>query len=172
MQRQEHGGQALADLVLGRPRVDPEQVERGEEHARCAEAALKRVVLVKGLLERMERAVHHQALDGDELGAVGLDGEHQAGPGGLAIDEDGAGAADAVLAPDMGAGEAEVLAEKIHEACAARNGHARRPLTVSRMTGVAFTLSTMRAEGGGARPGATRSRWGDRPTRREGRCRE
>ena len=49
------------------------------------------------------------------LGAVGLDGEHQAGPGGLAIDEDGAGAADAVLAPDMGAGEAEVLTEKIHE---------------------------------------------------------
>ena len=50
-----------------------------------------------------------------QLGAVGLDGEHQAGARGLAVDEDGAGAADAVLAADVGAGEPEVLAQEVDE---------------------------------------------------------
>ena len=45
--------------------------------------------------------------DGDDFGAVGLHREHDAGAHGLAVEEDRAGAADAVLAADMGAGEAQ-----------------------------------------------------------------
>ena len=48
-------------------------------------------------------------------GAVGLHGEHQARAGGLAVDEDGARAAHPVLAPEVGAGEAEVLAQRVGE---------------------------------------------------------
>jgi hypothetical protein len=49
--------------------------------------------------------------DGGDGGAIGLNGEQSARLDGFAIDEDGAGAAKAGLAADMGAGEAEDLAE-------------------------------------------------------------
>ena len=49
------------------------------------------------------------------LGAVGLDGEHRAALHGLAVDVDGAGAALARVAADVGAGELEVLAEDLDE---------------------------------------------------------
>jgi hypothetical protein len=42
--------------------------------------------------------------------AVGLHREEQAGAHRLAVEEHGAGAADAVLAADVGAGQAEVVA--------------------------------------------------------------
>jgi hypothetical protein len=45
--------------------------------------------------------------------AVGLDGQHQAGAHGLAVEQDGAGTAHAVLAADVGAGEIEVVAEEV-----------------------------------------------------------
>jgi len=46
---------------------------------------------------------------------VGLHGEHQAGANRLAIEQDRAGAADAVLAADMRAGQSEIVAKKIAE---------------------------------------------------------
>ena len=54
-----------------------------------------------------------QALDGADLLAVGLHREHQAGAHRLAVDDHGAGAADAVLAADMGAGLAAILADGV-----------------------------------------------------------
>src|SRR5438874_2527708 len=39
----EHGGESLADLLLRRPRVGLQKVERGHQHAGCAEAALQAV---------------------------------------------------------------------------------------------------------------------------------
>ena len=50
-----------------------------------------------------------------DLVPVGLDGEHQARADGRAVEEDGAGAADAVLAAEMGAGEPDILAERVGE---------------------------------------------------------
>jgi hypothetical protein len=79
-------------------------VQGGEEHARRAGAALQTVVLGEGLLDRVELAVVGEALDGEDVGAASLDGEHEARLDGLAVDDDGAGAADAVLAADVGAG--------------------------------------------------------------------
>src|SRR5207244_4000494 len=111
----EHGGEPLADVGLARRRLDAQEVERRHQHSRRTEAALQAVMLAERLLQRMERAVGHQTLDRRELGAVGLHGQHQAGARGLAVDENRAGAADAVLAAHVGAGEPEVFAQEIHQ---------------------------------------------------------
>ena len=59
-----------------------------------------------GLLDRMQFAVaDRKPLDGGERMPVGLHCEHQAGTNRHAVEQDGAGAANAVLAADMGAGE-------------------------------------------------------------------
>src|SRR5579871_3361853 len=54
-----------------------------------------------------------QALDGADFGAVDLRREREARAREPAVDLHGAGAADAVLAADMGAGEAERVAQEI-----------------------------------------------------------
>ena len=64
-------------------------------------------------LHRVQLAVGGEALDGRDLGAVGLHGEHEARPHGVAVEQDGAGAAHAVLAPEVRAGEPAVLAQEV-----------------------------------------------------------
>ncbi len=56
-----------------------------------------------------------EAFDGRDLIAVGLDREHQAGAHRLAIDQHGAGTADAVLAAGMGAVEQKILTQRIEQ---------------------------------------------------------
>ena len=74
------------------------------------------MAFLEGLLDRMQRAVlAGERLDRPHLVARGLDREGEAGAPGLAVDQHGAGAADAVLAADMGAGEAKLVAEEIGE---------------------------------------------------------
>ena len=80
-----------------------------------AEAALQAVVLVEGLLHRMQLAVVGEPLDGDHRRAVGLDGEHGAGLHRLAVDMDDAGAALRGVAADMRSGQAERLAEQMDQ---------------------------------------------------------
>src|SRR5712664_4645549 len=94
----EHRGEALTDLGLGGSGIGLEQVERREQHAGRAEATLKAVVLVKGLLERMRRTILAQPLDGEHLDPVRLNGQHQARAGRLSVHEHRAGAAESVLA--------------------------------------------------------------------------
>ena len=60
-------------------------------------------------------ARRRDALDGEQLVAVGLHREHQAGARRAAVEQDGAGAADAVLAAEMRAGEPELVAHEIGE---------------------------------------------------------
>ena len=72
-------------------------------------------MLVEGLLERVELAVLGQAFDRLQLGAVGLDREHDAGARGLAVEQDRAGATNPVLAAHVRAGEPQVLAQEIDE---------------------------------------------------------
>ena len=52
-------------------------------------------------------------LDSEDIMAVCLHREHQAGAGGAIVEQDGASAADAVLAAQMRAGEAELMAAEI-----------------------------------------------------------
>ena len=78
-----------------------------------AEAALERVVALERLLERREQRVARERLDRLHRRAVGLDREQAAAAHGDAVEPDGAGAADAVLAADVRAGEAEAVPEEV-----------------------------------------------------------
>jgi hypothetical protein len=54
-------------------------------------------------------------LDRGDVAAVGLRRRHEAGAGLRAVDQHGAGAAIAGVAADLGAGEAEALAQRVGE---------------------------------------------------------
>ena len=73
------------------------------------------MLLLEGGLHRVELAVLGQALDGGDLGAVGLDGEHGAALHRLAVDVDHAGATLTGVAAHVRAGEPQCVAEDIHE---------------------------------------------------------
>src|SRR5262249_25408677 len=60
-----------------------------------------------------------EAFDGDHLGPVSLDRQHEARADGVAIDHNSARAADAVLAPKMRPRQAELVAQKVRQCCAA-----------------------------------------------------
>ena len=66
-------------------------------------------------LQLAERLAVAQPLDGFDGGAVGLDREHEARAGELAVDPHRARAADSVLAADVDAGGAELVAEEVRE---------------------------------------------------------
>jgi hypothetical protein len=94
--------------VVGQVRRD------GGDEPRGAEPALQRVALVEGLLHRPHPAVRGaQALDRGDRGTVEGDREQQAGPHRCAVDQHRAGAADPVLAPDVGAGEPHVVTQRV-----------------------------------------------------------
>src|SRR5688572_19384104 len=88
---------------------------RGGDHAGRAETALQRVMLAKRRLQRRQRVVVGKPLDRDHLGAFRLRGQHQAGAHGVAVDDHRAGAADAVLAADMGTSEPQMMTQAIGE---------------------------------------------------------
>ena len=78
---------------------------------------MQAVVVAERLLQRMQLVgAGGDALDGQHLVAVGLHRQHQAGARRAAVEQDGAGAADAMLAAEMGAGEAELVADEIGQA--------------------------------------------------------
>src|SRR5262249_38460615 len=88
---------------------------RGEHEPRGAEPALRRVVILEGLLHRREALGLAQALYRRDLGAVDGRDRRQARPARLAVDEDGAGPAAALLAPGLGARDVELVAEHPQE---------------------------------------------------------
>ena len=110
-------GDGVDDLGARGRRVVGQQRMGGEDHRRRAVPALHAVGLAERVLDGRElaRAGRHP-LDGGDLYAVGLHGEHQAGAHGHAVDQHGAGAAHAVLAAGMGAGEPEPVAQAIEQA--------------------------------------------------------
>src|SRR5439155_1467571 len=110
--------QRVADLRIAGGCVVAQERDERHEDAGSAEAALQRVRLAESRLQRVElvRAARREALDGRQLSAVRLHREHQAGAHRLAVEQHGAGAAHAVLAADVGAGEPQVLAEEVAQA--------------------------------------------------------
>src|SRR3954451_20776247 len=64
-------GDRDADLLLGRVGVLVQQPARGHQHARRAEPALERVLLVEPLLDRVELAVALERLDRADLVPLG-----------------------------------------------------------------------------------------------------
>src|SRR5262249_20951224 len=78
-----------------------------------AEAALEPVLLPERLLHGMQRVDAAERFDGFDARSVGLHRQAQAGSGGEAVEQHCAGSANAVLAADMGAGQAELVAETV-----------------------------------------------------------
>ena len=115
MQRQIWPEIASRISSLGRVGVAVEQRPGGHHHARGAEAALQAVALHEALLHRVELAVLLEALDRADLVAAGHRGEHGAGLHRLAVQPDHAGAAVAGVAAPVRAGQAEVVAQEVHE---------------------------------------------------------
>ena len=101
----------------------------------------------------MQRAALGQALDGDDLGTLGLDREHGAGLHRLAVDVDGAGAAMAGLAADMGATAAPSSSRRkwISSVRGSTSASMSRPLTVS-LTICLAMAALLSALGAGERP--------------------
>ena len=85
----------------------------------------------EGFLQLGEHAIRRQPFDGDDIAALDLAQRHQAGADLLAIQQHRAGAAIAGIAADLGAGQAEILAQHIGQAPDRRriDGDAVLPLT-------------------------------------------
>ena len=115
----EVAGERLADVGLGGLRVAREQVVARDDQARGAEAALDRAGVDERLLDRVQLARRREPLDGHDLAALGLRGQHEAGADQRAVEVDRAGAALALLARVLGARQAEPLAQRVEQALAA-----------------------------------------------------
>ena len=114
----EVSGERLADLVVRRVGTAAQEIGRGDDEARRAEAALHRARVGERLLHRVQGAIAAEALDRDDVVPVGLRGEDEARAHELAVEEDGARAALALLARVLRAGELEPVAERREEALA------------------------------------------------------
>jgi hypothetical protein len=89
---------------------------RCEDHPRRAETALQAVRIPEGLLQRVQRAAaSRQTFDRRDRAAVGLHGQAGARSHGDAVEQDGAGAALARIAADLGAGDAPEVANEMHQ---------------------------------------------------------
>ena len=107
--------QAVPHRLVVRVGFLGEQVERLHDHAGRAEAALQRVVVPERFLDGMQRPVPRQALDRENVAAVGLHGEHGAGFHAVAVQVNGARTAVAGVAADHGADLAEPVTQVVHE---------------------------------------------------------
>src|SRR5262245_48528816 len=76
------------------------------------------MVVHERALEWMQFVAARQPLDRADLPAFGLHGEHEARTHRLAVDDDRTAAAHTVLATDVGAGLAAVVADRIDERAA------------------------------------------------------
>ena len=101
---------------MARRRVLPKICVRRQQNPRRAKAALQSVLVAKDLLQRVERVTgSRQPFNRHHAPALRLYGQHEAAPDGKAVEQHGAGAADAVLAAEMSAREVEVVAEEVGE---------------------------------------------------------
>ena len=107
----EVSGQRLADLVVGRIGNPAEELGRRDDESRSAEAALDGTRVGERLLHGVELSVLAQILDGDDLVAVGLGGEDEAGTDQCLVKKDRARAALPLLTRVLRAGQVEPIAE-------------------------------------------------------------
>src|SRR5450759_3071125 len=114
---------AAADMPLepianpGRRRVWvlAEQRHRAEDHARCAEAALKCGVIEKRLLYGVKGLPRGESFDGDDLPASYRGGADDTGFRGAAVDQHGAGPALALAAAVLRPGDAVRSSQRLKE---------------------------------------------------------
>ena len=103
----------LANLWFSWVGVFFQKWHQGHQKARCAEATLHAVGFPERFLQGMQVVWSSQSLDSEDLVSVSLHGEHQARADRLSIEQDRARSAHAVLAADVCAGQAKVVAQEI-----------------------------------------------------------
>src|SRR5262249_23230012 len=149
-----------ADLFAARNAAPGQQFLRGQQHPRRAVAALQGVARDERFLQIGDLVAIGHAFDSVDARAVALHRQHQAAAHHHAVDAYAAGAAYAVLAADMTAGDRAFFARST----AARRAPAARsapPLPVRGGGGVGEALA-QGAPGGGCRPprrSSTPARW-------------
>src|SRR5262249_43687790 len=92
-----------------------DQAGGGTDLAGSAVAALEGVMLDEGLLQRVKRASLRQAFDGRDPRAIVHNRQREARIDAPALEENGAGAALAVVAPLFRSGEVEIEAQRIEQ---------------------------------------------------------
>ncbi len=107
----------MAYLFFGNAiRMGFDEIDRAHHHTGRTVAALKRMVLAKHFLHRMQRAIRvHQPLNRRKRAASCLDREHRAGFNGHSVDLNHASPALARIASHMGAGEAEFISQQFNQ---------------------------------------------------------
>jgi len=105
---------AFIDLLRAGVRMLRQQADDRHHKPWRAEPALKGVAFVERLLHGVERrSISGQSFDGRHLVAFGLDSEHEAGAHRRTVEQNRAAAAHTVLAADVRAGQAQVMAEVV-----------------------------------------------------------
>src|SRR5207249_1935670 len=92
----------------------------GDDEPGGADAALERRLLEKRLLDRVQPRGCRDALDRQDLLALGLDAEHQARVHEPAVDENAAGAAVAIVAALFRPSQPDVVPEHFEHALTGR----------------------------------------------------
>src|SRR6056297_633337 len=112
----------FANLLLRRVGVLLQKLDCRNQKPRRAIAALQAKILMKGFLDLVPLAAFiAKPLYGHNLGFVGLHRKRKAGAHAAPIDRYGAGAANAVLAAQMRAGQAQSVAQKVRQRLAHRH---------------------------------------------------
>src|ERR1022692_4100195 len=106
--------QAFLDLFVARVRIVVEEGFGRHDESRRAVAALLRVVVDEGFGNRVRLAVGN-AFDGLYVFALGVDGQNRATIYGFAVDDDGASAAGGPVAHPFGAGQFQLIAQRIEQ---------------------------------------------------------
>ena len=92
-----------------------EESLRGDQKSGGAVAALRGAEIGECFLQWMQAAVFGQALDGRHAPSAAVDGKDQAREDGLIVEQHGAGAALAKLAPVLGAAEIQILTKNLEQ---------------------------------------------------------
>ncbi len=103
----------MQDIIVGGVALFLQQLDSRHDKARGAKTALHRAIFQESSLDGMQLIFVANAFDGGDLGAMGARGGHQAAHHGLAIQPDGAGAAFALAAGNLGAGELAFVAQQV-----------------------------------------------------------
>ena len=111
----EVAGERAADLLLGRVGVLLEQLIRRDEETWGAEPALQGVVLVKGFLQRRQRAIAGKRFNCFDAGSFHLHRERDAASAGAAVDQHRARPANAVRASDVRARKPQFAAQEVRQ---------------------------------------------------------
>src|SRR5262249_52469404 len=106
---------AGAYLVRARLRIARQESFGAHELARRAEAALRSIMIDKGLLQRIEAPVLRKTLHCLDRPAIRPHGKVTARVDRLAVEQYRAGSTFAAVAADLGPGQAEVIAEKLDQ---------------------------------------------------------